>query len=105
MSPTQHPVLVQILSRFVLNLKPQTRNLRLASFHSSLPHSCPLIEHAVVSPDQLASTISAVLQEHFKSPTERTTFWDDERDTNVDPLQGVQGGIWGADWDLKVRAC
>ena len=28
LSPTQHPVLVQILSRFVLNLKPLTRNLK-----------------------------------------------------------------------------
>ena len=28
LSPTQHPVLVQILTRFVLNLKPGARNLR-----------------------------------------------------------------------------
>ena len=34
---------------------------------------------------------------------ERTVFWDEEKKTNVDPLQGIQGGIWGADWDIKVR--
>lgn len=27
MSPIQHPTLLQILTRFILNLKPQTRNL------------------------------------------------------------------------------
>ncbi|EJD03578.1 uncharacterized protein FOMMEDRAFT_105676 [Fomitiporia mediterranea MF3/22] len=82
LSPTQHPILVQTLSRFVLNLKPQTRNL---------------------SPDQLATTVWSILQEHIKSPTERTVFWNDELGMNVDPLQGIEGGIWGADWDLKLR--
>ncbi|KAL5494905.1 hypothetical protein ACEPAI_367 [Sanghuangporus weigelae] len=82
LSPTQHPVLVQILSRFVLNLKPQTRNL---------------------SPDQLGSVIHNILQEHFKSATERTVFWDEEQGINIDPLHGVQGGFWGADWDTKLR--
>ncbi|KAI5116329.1 hypothetical protein M0805_003542 [Coniferiporia weirii] len=81
MSPTQHPLLVQVLSRFVLNLRPMTRNL---------------------SPDHLSSTLSSVLQEHTKS-SERTVFWDEELVMNVDPLQKVEGGIWGANWDLKLR--
>ena len=33
---------------------------------------------------------------------ERTVFWDEEKKTNVDPLQGIQGGVWGVDWDIKV---
>lgn len=38
---------------------------------------------------------------------ERGVFWDEQRKINVDPLQGVNKGFWGADWDLKVllRPC
>ncbi|KLO20645.1 hypothetical protein SCHPADRAFT_15551 [Schizopora paradoxa] len=81
LSPTQHPILMAILSRFILNLKPQTRNL---------------------NPDHVSSTISAILLEHMKG-TERTVFWDVDKRMNVEPLQGIEGGFWGADWNLKLR--
>ncbi|TDL28009.1 hypothetical protein BD410DRAFT_713344 [Rickenella mellea] len=81
LSPLQHPILVAILSYFIRSLKPQTRNL---------------------SADHISSTVSMVLQEYMKS-SERTLFWNDELKTNVDPLQGIVGGFWGADWDLKLR--
>lgn len=55
------------------------------------------------SPDQLAIAVSSIMQERFKSPSERTVFWDEQLGKNVDPLANVVGGFWGADWDLKVR--
>ncbi|KIP05348.1 hypothetical protein PHLGIDRAFT_30978 [Phlebiopsis gigantea 11061_1 CR5-6] len=75
------PVMVQILSRFVLNLRPQTRNL---------------------SSDVISSTISALMQEHLRGG-ERGVFWDDGRKMNVDPLSGLEKGFWSATWDLKLR--
>ncbi|KAI0082084.1 hypothetical protein K474DRAFT_1741576 [Panus rudis PR-1116 ss-1] len=81
LSPEANPIMTQILARFVLNLRPLTRNL---------------------GADQISSTLSATLQEYFKS-SERMLFWDDELKMNVDPLQGLDGGFWNADWDLKLR--
>ena len=34
--------------------------------------------------------------------SERTVFWNDSLKVNTDPLQDIQGGFWGADWDVKV---
>jgi len=34
---------------------------------------------------------------------ERTVFWDVDKRMNVEPLQGIEGGFWGANWDLKLR--
>lgn len=102
MSPIQHPVLVQILARFVVNLKPQAKSLRFVEL--------PLVHHLQktltilsLSPDQLSATIASILHEHIKSPTERTVFWDEQQGKNVDPLANIAGGFWGCDWDLKVR--
>ncbi|GJE85822.1 hypothetical protein PsYK624_019010 [Phanerochaete sordida] len=75
------PVMTQILSRFVLNLKPQTRNL---------------------SSDVISASITALFQEHVKG-TDRGVFWNDELKINEDPLLGVENGFWGAPWDLKLR--
>ena len=49
----------------------------------------------------ISTTITALTQELIKG-SERGVFWDEQRKTNVDPLQGVEGGFWGATWDLKV---
>lgn len=49
----------------------------------------------------MVTTLSNVLQEHMK-PSERTVFYNEELGVNVDPLQKIEGGIWGADWDVKV---
>ncbi|THH11607.1 hypothetical protein EW145_g527 [Phellinidium pouzarii] len=80
MSPTQHPFLCAILSQFLRNLRPLPRNWSLS---------------------QLPATLSSVLQEYMKS-SERTVFWNEELGMNEDPLQKVEGGIWGANWDLKM---
>lgn len=42
------------------------------------------------------------MQEHMKG-TERTCFWDESLEQNVDPLQNVEGGFWAASWDVKAR--
>ncbi|CAL1695005.1 unnamed protein product [Somion occarium] len=79
--PEAHPVITQILARFVLNLRPQTRNL---------------------SSDVISSTVASLLQEYFKS-SERTVFWNDELKMNEDPFHSLPNGFWSADWDLKLR--
>ncbi|TFY80030.1 hypothetical protein EWM64_g3985 [Hericium alpestre] len=76
-----HPIMTQILTRFVLNLRPQTRN---------------------ISPDQISSTVYAVLLDAFKTP-ERSVFWDEDLGKNVDPFEGMDGGFFSADWDLKLK--
>lgn len=75
------PVLSRILQQFILNLRPQTRNL---------------------SVDQISSTVSNVLSEAFKS-SERTVFWDEQLMANVHPFAKLEGGIFTADWDLKLK--
>ena len=93
--------MTQILTRFVLNLRPGTRNVRSVGF---LP--CPLTQgtwlelSCLNSSDQISSTLSGVLAEYSKS-TERTVFWDEDLGTNVDPFK-VDGGFFAADWDTKV---
>ncbi|KAH7930423.1 hypothetical protein BV22DRAFT_1191253 [Leucogyrophana mollusca] len=74
-------MLSKILQQFILNLRPQTRNL---------------------SADQISTTLTSVLADAFKS-SERTIFWDDDLKANVDPFIGLEGGIFAADWDLKLK--
>ncbi|KAF8506753.1 hypothetical protein F5888DRAFT_1644995 [Russula emetica] len=81
LSHEPHTIMTQILTRFVLNLRPGTRN---------------------ISSDQISSTLSGVLAEYSKS-SERTVFWDDDLGANVDPFKGVDGGFFAADWDTKLR--
>ncbi|KAI0361428.1 hypothetical protein OH77DRAFT_1417684 [Trametes cingulata] len=81
LSPEPNLIMTQILSRFVLNLRPGTRNL---------------------SSDVISSTVAGVLQEYFKT-NERTVFWDDSLKANVDPFPDMHGGFFAADWDLKLR--
>jgi len=81
LSHEPHAVMTEILTRFVLNLRPGTRN---------------------ISSDQISSTLSGVLAEYSKS-SERTVFWDDDLGTNVDPFKGVDGGFFAADWDTKLK--
>ncbi|TBU63773.1 hypothetical protein BD310DRAFT_955344 [Dichomitus squalens] len=80
LSPEPNPIMTQILSRFVLNLRPGTRNL---------------------SSDVISSTVAALLQEYFKT-SERSVFWDDALKVNVDPFQNMEGGFFAASWDLKL---
>ncbi|KAH0838016.1 hypothetical protein J3R83DRAFT_6256 [Lanmaoa asiatica] len=79
--PEADPIISRILQQFILNLRPQTRNL---------------------SVDQISSTLSSVLADTFKT-SERTVFWDDERGVNVDPFVNLEGGFFAADWVLKLK--
>ncbi|KAJ3783133.1 hypothetical protein GGU10DRAFT_405483, partial [Lentinula aff. detonsa] len=74
-------IVTNILTRFILNLRPQTRNL---------------------SEDQISSTVASVLGDYFKT-SERTIFWNDDLHKNVDPFPSLEGGFFAADWDFKVR--
>ncbi|KAG2756416.1 hypothetical protein P692DRAFT_20852863 [Suillus brevipes Sb2] len=75
------PILQKILQQFILNLRPQTRNLSL---------------------DQISATLNAVLADAFKA-SERTVFWDDELRANMNPFADLDGGFFAADWDLKLQ--
>ncbi|KAI0756829.1 hypothetical protein C8Q80DRAFT_1130715 [Daedaleopsis nitida] len=81
LTPEPNLIMTQILSRFVLNLRPGTRNL---------------------SSDVISSTVAGVLQEYFKT-SERTVFWDDSLRANVDPFQDMPEGFFVANWDLKLK--
>ncbi|KAI0275019.1 hypothetical protein BC834DRAFT_1037602 [Gloeopeniophorella convolvens] len=81
LSHEPHSVMTEILTRFVLNLKPGTRN---------------------ISTDQISSTLTGVLADYTKG-SERTVFWDEDLGVNVDPFNGVDGGFFAADWDTKLK--
>ncbi|KII94095.1 hypothetical protein PLICRDRAFT_695143 [Plicaturopsis crispa FD-325 SS-3] len=81
LSREPNPILTQILGRFVVNLRPQTRNL---------------------STDQISATVAAVMSDYFKT-SERTVFWDENLNRNVDPFDGLDGGFFATDWDFKLK--
>lgn len=97
--PEADPILSKILQQFVLNMRPQTRNLRYVCFCSSCRPWRTFRGSASV--DQISSTLSSVLADTFKT-SERTVFWDDECGANVDPFANLEGGFFAADWALKV---
>ncbi|KJA25892.1 hypothetical protein HYPSUDRAFT_64615 [Hypholoma sublateritium FD-334 SS-4] len=74
-------IITQVLVQFIVNLKPQTRNL---------------------STDQISSTVASVLSEYFKS-TERTIFWNEDLRANIDPFDGLEGGFFTTSWDFKLK--
>ncbi|KAJ4485839.1 hypothetical protein J3R30DRAFT_3655172 [Lentinula aciculospora] len=73
-------IMTNVLTRFILNLRPHTRNL---------------------SEDQISSTVASVLGDYFKT-AERTVFWNDDLHKNVDPFSTLEGGFFAADWDFKL---
>ncbi|KAJ7161397.1 hypothetical protein C8R43DRAFT_992731 [Mycena crocata] len=81
LSQEPNTILTQLLARFILNLRPQTRNLSI---------------------DQISTTVATVLSEYLKS-SERTIFWDEQLNMNKDPFEGLEGGFFTADWDFKLR--
>lgn len=81
LSKEPNSILSQLLVQFIVNLKPQTRNL---------------------STDQISATVASVLSEYFKT-SERTIFWNDELKANVDPFEGLEGGFFATDWDFKLK--
>ncbi|PPQ99551.1 hypothetical protein CVT24_005339 [Panaeolus cyanescens] len=81
MSHEPNDILTRVLGHFIVNLKPQTRNL---------------------STDQISTTVQAVLAEFCKT-NERTIFWDDDRNANVDPFEGMDVGFFATNWDFKLK--
>ncbi|VDB86586.1 unnamed protein product [Peniophora sp. CBMAI 1063] len=82
MASGPHPLLHAILARFVLNLRPTTRN---------------------TSADKFSATLHSVLNEYF-AKGERTVFWDDDLMKNVDPLSGQESNsVFAAPWDTKLK--
>lgn len=78
-------LLEQVILRFILNLRPNTRN---------------------TSSELIPSTLFSVLHEFLRDKDrlrERTTFWDFDADNNIMPLKDVDGGFWFAPWELKIR--
>ncbi|KAF5311898.1 hypothetical protein D9619_002860 [Psilocybe cf. subviscida] len=74
-------ILTQVLVNFVVNLKPATRNL---------------------SADLISTTVATVLSEYLKTQ-ERTIFWNDQLNANVDPFEGLDGGFFTTDWNFKLK--
>ncbi|KAJ7110032.1 hypothetical protein C8R44DRAFT_270447 [Mycena epipterygia] len=81
LSQEPNTILTQLLARFILNLRPQTRNLSI---------------------DMISGTVATVLSEYLKS-SERTIFWDEQLKMNKDPFEGLEGGFFTADWDFKLK--
>ncbi|KZV74826.1 hypothetical protein PENSPDRAFT_152821 [Peniophora sp. CONT] len=77
-----HPLLHAVLARFVLNLKPTTRN---------------------TSADKFSGTLHSVLSEYF-AKGERTVFWDDDLMRNIDPFPSLENGsVFSAPWHIKLK--
>ncbi|EJD51911.1 hypothetical protein AURDEDRAFT_55949 [Auricularia subglabra TFB-10046 SS5] len=79
LSNQPEPVLEQILQRFVKNLRPKKGN---------------------VAAESISHTVSLVVADYLKLP-ERSVFWDDELEANMNPLEEV--GFFSAPWDTKLR--
>ncbi|KAG8832473.1 hypothetical protein FRC17_001294 [Serendipita sp. 399] len=77
-------LLEQVILRFILNLRPNTRN---------------------TSSDQIPSTLSSVLHEFLKDkdrPRARTVFWNYEQDMNCMPAKDTEGELWSYSWEVKL---
>lgn len=95
-----HQILEQILARFILNLRPQTRNIGCVSNRSS--HDVCL-NVVACSPEVISSTVAAFFAE-WMAKGERTTFWDERKMMNLDPFTAQDpNGFFKLSWDLKVR--
>lgn len=49
----------------------------------------------------ISTTVATVLFEYLKTQ-ERTIFWNDQLNANVDPFEGLDGGFFTTDWNFKV---
>nr|GAT48411.1 predicted protein [Mycena chlorophos] len=81
LSQEPNSILTSVLSKFITNLRPNTRNL---------------------SVDQISTTLATVLAEYLKT-SERTIFWDDSIRANRDPFESLEGGFFAGDWDFKLK--
>jgi hypothetical protein len=49
----------------------------------------------------ISTTAASVLADFLKT-SERTVFWDDARNANIDPFLETESGFFAAEWDTKV---
>ncbi|KAF8756238.1 hypothetical protein RHS01_04818 [Rhizoctonia solani] len=81
--PGPSPVLEQVLARFVLNLRPGSRN----TGHD-------------ISPNLIARTTQSLLDEFLRT-SERSCWWDDSLHRNLDPFAGHEGDVFTLPWETK----
>lgn len=98
--PGPTPVLEQVLSRFVLNLRPGSRNTGCVCFTWHVSCEQNLRSHDI-SPNLIARTTQAILEEFLRT-NERSCWWDDVLHRNGDPFAGHDGDIFTLPWDTKV---
>ncbi|CAE7152644.1 unnamed protein product [Rhizoctonia solani] len=79
--PGPTPVLEQVLARFVLNLRPGSRN---------------------TGPNLIARTTQSLLDEFLRT-SERSCWWDDALHRNVDPFLGHDGDVFTLPWETKLQ--
>ncbi|KAF8711937.1 hypothetical protein RHS03_01495, partial [Rhizoctonia solani] len=83
--PGPSPVLEQVLARFVLNLRPGSRN----TGHD-------------ISPNLIARTTQSLLDEFLRT-SERSCWWDDSLHRNLDPFAGHEGDVFTLPWETKLQ--
>ncbi|EUC63947.1 hypothetical protein RSOL_432940 [Rhizoctonia solani AG-3 Rhs1AP] len=79
--PGPTPVLEQVLARFVLNLRPGSRN---------------------TGPNLIARTTQSLLDEFLRT-SERSCWWDDVLHRNTDPFLGHEGDVFTLPWETKLQ--
>ncbi|KAG9119711.1 hypothetical protein FRC07_005125, partial [Ceratobasidium sp. 392] len=82
--PGPTPVLEQVLSRFVLNLRPGSRN----TGHD-------------ISPNLIARTTQTIMEEFLRT-NERSCWWDDALHQNADPFAYHDGDLFTLPWETKL---
>ncbi|KAG9074870.1 hypothetical protein FS749_013517, partial [Ceratobasidium sp. UAMH 11750] len=78
--PGPTPVLEQVLSRFVLNLRPGSRN---------------------TGPNLIARTTQTIMEEFLRT-NERSCWWDDALNRNLDPFAYYDGDLFTLPWGTKL---
>ncbi|KAG9103656.1 hypothetical protein FRC06_009027 [Ceratobasidium sp. 370] len=79
--PGPTPVLEQVLSRFVLNLRPGSRN---------------------TGPNSIARTTQTIMEEFLRT-NERSCWWDDALHQNADPFAYHDGDLFTLPWETKTQ--
>ena len=93
-------ILEQILARFILNLRPQTRNIGWVTL-AHRGDAC--LKTTTTSPEVISSTVATFFGE-WMAKGERTNFWDERQMRNLDPFAGQDpNGFFKLPWDLKVH--
>ncbi|KAG5353676.1 hypothetical protein C0989_003813 [Termitomyces sp. Mn162] len=98
------------LAERVAKLASKTHKERVSEFNTYLEtlsehHDIPKKTESALhnaSTDQIATTVASVLAEYFKT-SERTVFWNDDIQRNVDPFESLEGGFFTASWDFKLK--